>query len=721
MKLKTENKPLSQITWNMVEDVAKDEISSIGKMLNISKNLLQMYKDKTLKEFFDTHKRGDKDSFSHKGMKYEYIQYSDEEEKEPQISIEYDTPVKIEYQLKTLDTKHFPGVDDLKRHIQMCVAVSDTKDEKNFYQKALENINKEKIEVLQISDFNTVGLKFDETLKKAKLNKQPWLSVLKGSAISSKDTSNTANLGSHGKGKFSCFLLTDLRTVFYQSRIQDDKLYFSSKETMVERMFGSRSIFMEHNDPNDEDDVYNNIGFYCTDYDEGDGGKEYPVPVRNSDISNFFGVNEGETGLDIFIVGSMLSDNYANWKNEFIAALLSKFHVAIARDEFVAIVDGKEINSKSMKEIFADKTMEVDDKQALKEAKWLFELDSRKKPYTGSRPTVISDKLKGIPKFGDFEIKIMINDDEDNLMAELGKAKIVGWYRDGMYVTKHPSLRAKNYQFPREYPGFVASVNCLSPRGNEILRSLENPTHSDFFIPPDKVEQYKDACEALMSNVRKKIAEMIDAQYEGVDGESLPELDRIYAGVGRNEKQSRKGDKDISSQSPAGTSNETDINPETEEIKETGIYVRRSNYPKPPGPDPEPPGPGPDEGDVGGKKAKKHKPKGQFIYERVLKLGKNEYQITILPNINKRTEIKFGMSFDPINGSKKTQDTKVEIIKANTYGGLPCNIDNGFIKTDFPVDKKGDPVKMQFNVQVADDNDVSLLQVLPLKKKSVSR
>ena len=55
MKLKTENKPLSQITWNMVEDVAKDEISSIGKMLNISKNLLQMYKDKTLKieNYFD--------------------------------------------------------------------------------------------------------------------------------------------------------------------------------------------------------------------------------------------------------------------------------------------------------------------------------------------------------------------------------------------------------------------------------------------------------------------------------------------------------------------------------------------------------------------------------------------------------------------------------------------------------------------------------------------
>ena len=91
----------------------------------------------------------------------------------------------------------------------------------------------------------------------------------------------------------------------------------------------------------------------------------------------YIGVNEGETGLDIFIVGSMLSDNYANWKNEFIAALLSKFHVAIARDEFVAIVDGKEINSKSMKEIFVDhETIEVDDKQALKEAKWLFELDN---------------------------------------------------------------------------------------------------------------------------------------------------------------------------------------------------------------------------------------------------------------------------------------------------------------------------------------------------------
>ena len=132
--------------------------------------------------------------------------------------------------------------------------------------------------------------------------------------------------------------------------------------------------------------------------------------------------------------------------------------MAIARDEFVAIVDDKEIDSKSMKEIFADKTMEVNDEQALKEARWLFELNSRKKPYTDTKPTILSDELKDIPKFGNFEIKIMVNDDEDSeLMAELGKTKIVGWYRDGMYVTKHPSLRAKNYQFPK-------SIEALSPQ-----------------------------------------------------------------------------------------------------------------------------------------------------------------------------------------------------------------------------------------------------------------
>ena len=75
------------------------------------------------------------------------------------------------------------------------------------------------------------------------------------------------------------------------------------------------------------------------------------------------------------------------------------------------------------------------------------------------------------------------------------------------------------------------------------------------------------------------------------------------------------------------------------------------------------------------------------------------------------------MAFDPLNGSNKQTDHKVEIIKANTYGGLACKIDNGFVKTDFNVDKKGDPVKMRFEVQVADDMDVNLLKVLPVKKK----
>ena len=54
MKLNTE-KPLSDKTWSMVEEVAKSEIQANGKMLFICKNLLQMNKEKTLKieNYFD--------------------------------------------------------------------------------------------------------------------------------------------------------------------------------------------------------------------------------------------------------------------------------------------------------------------------------------------------------------------------------------------------------------------------------------------------------------------------------------------------------------------------------------------------------------------------------------------------------------------------------------------------------------------------------------------
>ena len=54
MKLNNE-KPLSDKTWSMVEEVAKSEIQANGKMLFICKNLLQMNKEKTLKidNYFD--------------------------------------------------------------------------------------------------------------------------------------------------------------------------------------------------------------------------------------------------------------------------------------------------------------------------------------------------------------------------------------------------------------------------------------------------------------------------------------------------------------------------------------------------------------------------------------------------------------------------------------------------------------------------------------------
>ena len=55
MKLKNENQSLSQTTWNMVEEVAKTEIQANGKMLYISKNLLQMHDQKLLQieNYFD--------------------------------------------------------------------------------------------------------------------------------------------------------------------------------------------------------------------------------------------------------------------------------------------------------------------------------------------------------------------------------------------------------------------------------------------------------------------------------------------------------------------------------------------------------------------------------------------------------------------------------------------------------------------------------------------
>ena len=107
--------------------------------------------------------------------------------------------VSMKYSLKTLDTNLFPGRDDyLKRLIAARNFYKDeatqwTGDEIQKLENAINTLNKNKIPVLVISDFNTTGLYGDEDSKD-----DPYFKFFKSSNLSSY---SGMSAGTYGEGK----------------------------------------------------------------------------------------------------------------------------------------------------------------------------------------------------------------------------------------------------------------------------------------------------------------------------------------------------------------------------------------------------------------------------------------------------------------------------------------------------------------------------------------
>src|SRR4051812_25264785 len=72
----------------------------------------------------------------------------------------YAEPARIEIKLIQIDTESIPHVDELRAAIEACFDAAPDESEKAsiFFARAVELINRPKISVLQIADYNTTGV-----------------------------------------------------------------------------------------------------------------------------------------------------------------------------------------------------------------------------------------------------------------------------------------------------------------------------------------------------------------------------------------------------------------------------------------------------------------------------------------------------------------------------------------------------------------------------------
>lgn len=233
---------------------------------------------------------------------------------------ETNEPVIVCFSLKSMSKKIFSPLLGLKKTLDSCKEYWNSYEDKKlncFLNNAFDTIEKEQLDILIISDYNTVGLNGSKNRSGA------WDALTGSDGVSYKPDGSQ---GSFGIGKKAPYACSNLRTVFYNTY---------SKMDNIKAFQGVTSLVTHLNDNNEETQgcgFYYNIEERCPIF-EGD----------DCDIIRYF--NREKFGTDIIVVGFKKS---LNWAEDMKLAIIKNFFIAIINKQLIVKIDDLIIDSKTI-------------------------------------------------------------------------------------------------------------------------------------------------------------------------------------------------------------------------------------------------------------------------------------------------------------------------------------------------------------------------------------
>lgn len=360
--------------------------------------------------------------------------------------------VIVKIKLHEVPTSTIPNLEELKENINSCgsAALNEGKKAKIFFDQAKAELGKSKIQVLEISDYNTQGMKGPSE------NGTPFYAFMKAKGQSKKESSTAS--GSYGIGKFAPYLVSKIRTIFVST-------IYKSDDGELTQLTQGKSILMSH----DKDGLrMQGIGFW--------GIKDKCQPI----------VNIGETIPDWIsrannitqfpeVIGSKLSilcfDAQKNWQTILAVSIAENFFAAIWDGRLKVEIDNKYVLEKtSIANIYSDEN--------IAKIKPLIS-DQRNEPeqFMNSKQYLTAYQ-KGVEIFIEESQTRYLGLCELRIWVAESLPKKVCALRNGMFITD--SLNG--LKMFSDYKEFVAVFHCQDRNGNELLRSMEPPRHDDFEI-----------------------------------------------------------------------------------------------------------------------------------------------------------------------------------------------------------------------------------------------
>lgn len=365
--------------------------------------------------------------------------------------------VEVKFKLHRVDTASVPHIVDLKRNIKSCYEAAKNESEKAkiFFKNAIEKLDKSKISVLEISDFNTSGMKGPST------NGTPFFAFMKAKGLSIKElpsaTENTSALGSYGIGKFAPYAVSDIRTVFVSTVYQDDLDDFH-------QLTQGRSILMSH----DIDGFRKEgVGFW------GIEKKCQPVSGVSPDLPVWIQRESTEENIPD-ARGSKITilcfNEINNWREELAVSVAENFFGSICQGSLSVDIDGEyKLDQNTISDFFSNSNIRKSIKN-LKDEPDRF--DNSRNYLKALNTTEVLVEESEMVDLGLCQVRILIGENLPKKVCAL---------RNGMYITD----RLQGLKVFSDFKEFVAVFHCQNPAGNELLRAMEPPRHDDF--EPDRL------------------------------------------------------------------------------------------------------------------------------------------------------------------------------------------------------------------------------------------
>ena len=368
-------------------------------------------------------------------------------------------PVHVSFEIGSIRPSAYPEFFKLQDEIQECINYYGEKAEMVYgyaleFFKSLQNQKDKSLYFIKVSDSNTRGMEYKENDTSSK-----FYSFVRSVGVSNKENSSAG--GSFGFGKDAYFNISPIRSILVSTRTRTDKYVFEGVASLCTHK-GSDGTMKA------------SVGYY-------DNQKGLPVTEKDK-IPNKFLRTEDGPGTDIYIMGIELSDKHlaSNIAEEMEIAVLRNFWFAILRNKLCVSIrhPGQQANNEK-----TTNTIDITTKNIRELIRNRFGEN-----ITDNKQGRGSDNYNPTPY-----LVAVTGSDEDNSDCLHFEEKLPLLGETHLYIYKHPEaknritymrkplMKVSANKFPDFNSGkFYGLFVCTDPKGNEKLRKMENPAHSEW-------------------------------------------------------------------------------------------------------------------------------------------------------------------------------------------------------------------------------------------------